>query len=223
MILEYLLVALCRTPSSGYDLGAVFKAALWFFWPAELSQVYPTLKRLERRRWLKARTVPSARGPARRVYETTERGRDALAAWLAQGPAFREERYVVAAQVFVLDAAGGPDASAAFVGRLRDSLTERAAALAAVDDHVKVADLSDAEFHHYLSLRLGRRVVEARLSWCREALEALAARTSRAKGKPNRPIGRREGTVAGPPRADRQGKFRDEQVNGRKSWNRGRQ
>lgn len=191
MVLEYLLVALCRTPSSGYDLGAIFKAALRLFWSAELSQVYPTLKRLERRRWLKARTVPSDRGPARRVYESTERGREALSAWLAQGPAFREERYVVAAQVFVLDAAGGPAASAAFIARLRDSLTDRAAALAAVDDQVKVADLTDAEFHQYLSLRLGRRVVEARLAWCREALEALAARASTAKLTPKRPTGRR--------------------------------
>ena len=49
MSLELILLSLLDQPASGYDLKREFEAGAATFWPAQLSQVYPTLKRLEAR------------------------------------------------------------------------------------------------------------------------------------------------------------------------------
>jgi DNA-binding PadR family transcriptional regulator len=185
--LDCILLGLCRTPRSGYDLKAVFHQAIRYVWNAELSQIYPTLKRLESRGLLAAAHVPSARGPARRVYRTTAQGRAALRRWLDDGPAFGDERYAIAAQVFLLDGLGDVGRSAAFIRRLRVTYRERRTYLAGIETAggapVRPNALNDAEFHHYLTLRMGLRVLDARIAWCDEAL-AHIARRSRARRAP---------------------------------------
>ena len=46
--------------------------------------VYPALSRLEKERWLKARLVPSNEGPARKYYQPTPVGLQALGAATSQ-------------------------------------------------------------------------------------------------------------------------------------------
>src|ERR1700740_1459020 len=47
--LEHILLGLLRQPASGYDLKAVLDHGIGHFWGAELSQIYPSLRRLEKR------------------------------------------------------------------------------------------------------------------------------------------------------------------------------
>lgn len=175
-------MGLCREPNSGYDLKAVFDQAIRYFWSAELSQIYPTLHRLEAGGMLQARAAPPSKGPKRRVYETTAAGRRMLQEWLEAGPAFRDERYVFAAQVFFLDELDDLEATAGFIRRLRTEFERRRSALTAVDgpdDRTRVEDINamaSNEFHHYLTLRMGLDVVEARIAWCDEALELIGMR-----------------------------------------------
>ena len=182
MSLPHILLGLCREPSSGYDLKSVFDVAIRHFWAAELSQIYPTLRRLERDGLLESRIEPSSRGPERRVYRSTQAGRAALREWLVGGPDFRDERSVFAAQVFLLGELGSPDDSEAFIRRLREAFVERSAALAAVEDSAdedlaaSPAELDHEEFHHQLTLRMGIHVFGARIAWCDEALRLLAER-----------------------------------------------
>ena len=85
MSLEHILLGLLREPASGYDLKAVLDNGIGHFWAAELSQVYPTLKRMEKQGHLRSRRAASKRGPGRIVYELTTSGRKELAAWLRVG------------------------------------------------------------------------------------------------------------------------------------------
>lgn len=186
MSLKHILVGLCREPSSGYDLKALFDHAIRYFWSAELSQIYPTLHRLEASGMLEAEDSPSTRGPKRRLYRTTAAGRRMLQEWLKAGPAFRDERYVFAAQIFFLDELDDLDATADFIHLLETEFERRRDALAAVDgpdDQARAEDLGamdSDEFHHYLTLRMGLRVVEARIAWCNEALHLITTRRGNA-------------------------------------------
>ena len=92
MSLENILLGLLRSPKSGYELKDEFDAGVANFWPAELSQIYVTLKRLTKRGWLANRVEPSGKGPDRRVYRRTADGRRALRAWLAGEPQIGDER-----------------------------------------------------------------------------------------------------------------------------------
>ncbi len=48
MSLQHILLGLLREPASGYDLKAYFDKSVRYFWAAELSQIYPTLQRMEK-------------------------------------------------------------------------------------------------------------------------------------------------------------------------------
>ncbi len=52
--------------------------------------VYLVLKRLESNGRITGQLVASESGPARKVYEATEAGRDVLAAWMADWQAVRD-------------------------------------------------------------------------------------------------------------------------------------
>ena len=106
MSLDHILLGLLREPGTGYDLGNAFSENVRHFWSAELSQIYPTLKRLERRGMLESRVEPSPKGPNRRVYALTEEGRAELLRWLRGGPAVGTERFAYLAQLYFMDALG---------------------------------------------------------------------------------------------------------------------
>ena len=67
MSLEHILLGLLRSPKSGYELKAEFDVGVANFWPAELSQIYVTLKRLTKRGWSTIEPSPewaSSRDPS---------------------------------------------------------------------------------------------------------------------------------------------------------------
>ena len=92
MSLEHILLGLLRTPATGYELKSTFENSIRHFWSARLSQIYPTLDKMERRAWLSSKKESSDKGPARRVYEVTPEGRAELGRWLQSGPVIGVER-----------------------------------------------------------------------------------------------------------------------------------
>ena len=122
MSLDHILLGMLRQPSTGYDIKNRFKNDIRVFWSAELSQIYPTLKRLEKNGWLRSRTEPSPKGPARRVYRPTAAGRAELTRWLRSGPILGSERFAYLAQLFFMDALGNVEETRGFLLKLRESL-----------------------------------------------------------------------------------------------------
>lgn len=78
-----ILQLLSRGPASGYDLKTRFHASLSHGWHAYDTQIYRELKSLEERGFTTGRVAKGRSGPERRIYTITQRGLDALAAWLA--------------------------------------------------------------------------------------------------------------------------------------------
>ena len=87
MSLENILLGMLDEPASGYDLKTEFSEGARHFWSAELSQIYPTLKKMELRGWLSSEVASSAKGPPRRVFRRTDAGRKQLLEWLRSGTA----------------------------------------------------------------------------------------------------------------------------------------
>lgn len=95
---EYaMLVSLAHEPKSGYDLARWFEMVASHFCSAGYGSVYPALARFESEGLVVHETVPSERGPERKVYSITDKGRDALLGWVAEpaeGPRIRDEQLV---------------------------------------------------------------------------------------------------------------------------------
>ncbi|RJP36300.1 MAG: PadR family transcriptional regulator [Phycisphaerales bacterium] len=187
MSLEHMLLGLLQTPASGYDLKAHFDQSVRFFWSAELSQVYPTLKRLESRGLLSSRVEKSNRGPRRKVYSLTAAGRQVLRDWVTGEPQFADVRQGFVGQIFFLHAAADLKESLRFVERLRQAVQERLNTYQRIDDAWSRGEPpypdpgSDAGFHQRLALRGGLRLMAARLEWCDEMIAAIRRRMRRGR------------------------------------------
>jgi PadR family transcriptional regulator, phenolic acid-responsive transcriptional regulator len=180
MGLDHILLGLVREPASGYDLKRLFDERIAHFWAAELSQIYPTLKRLEGRGWMRSRRAASKRGPGRRVYDLTPAGRRELRRWLAEPPRFGDERFPYLAQLYFMGELGDPRRTIRLLSHVREHLTAKLIALRSLERMWTEADprypdrLPLEDLHVHLALRKGLVSLEAGLAWCEESIARLA-------------------------------------------------
>lgn len=182
MSLPHILLGLLREPASGYDLKDAFEREIRHFWSAELSQIYPTLKRMERKGWLTSRTEPSDRGPDRRVYSIAPAGREELRGWLASEPRVGAERFEYLAQLAFMDELDDDDATREFMVALRARLASWRAELEAIEAEIGRAApgfpdaMESRTFHKHVALRMGLHSLAGKLAWCDETLARLDRR-----------------------------------------------
>lgn len=187
MALDHILLGILRTPASGYEVKGQFDQVFRHFWAAELSQIYRTLRRLEAQGLLASRAESSARGPARRVYQTTAKGRQRLRQWLA-APEFGDERLTYLSQVYFLDESRDPADALRFMRALRDRFAAQRAELVAVERSWRADPrypdaLPDEEFHPQLTLALGLSKLAALQEWAEESLARIEARAAARGGR----------------------------------------
>ena len=84
MLKHTLLGLLAQEPRHGYDLKTTFETLLGGTWPLNIGQVYTTLNRLERDGLVESEVVPQDLLPDRKVYASTEAGRQELNHWLEE-------------------------------------------------------------------------------------------------------------------------------------------
>ena len=182
MSLDHILLGLLHEPSTGYDLKAAFSDRIRHFWSAEISQIYPTLKRLEQRRLLQSRVEPSPKGPNRKVYTLTVAGREELLDWLRGGPVIGTERFAYLAQLYFMDTIGDIRETRAFMIGLRDHLARWLAHLQAIEREATGTSghaperYSSSGFHRFAALRMGIHSVGAKVIWCDETIAVIDRR-----------------------------------------------
>jgi len=187
MALEHILLGILRRPAAGYAVKREFDQVFRHFWAAELSQIYRTLRRMEDEGLLSSRSEASDKGPAKRVYQTTAKGRQRLRQWLA-APEVGDERLTYLAQVYFLDEFRDPAAALRFMCGLRDHFAAHLAELQAIEQGWRADPrypdaLPDEEFHPQLTLALGLKKVAANLAWAEESMVRLAARRGIREGE----------------------------------------
>jgi PadR family transcriptional regulator AphA len=186
--LEYILLGLLGEPASGYDLKKIFDTEVGYFWAAELSQIYPTLKRLEKQHWLRSRHAAAKRGSRRIVYETTAAGNRALRAWLQAGPEVSDERQAFVAKLYFMPALDDWRATLRLLTALRQRFATRLEMLRSLEklwdesDPRYPDDLPAAEFHKLLALRKGLFSLQAHLEWADESIRLVRKRAGPAGG-----------------------------------------
>jgi PadR family transcriptional regulator AphA len=118
-----LLGLLSRAPATGWDLKARLEAEPALGWHAELAQIYPGLRRLQRAGFVAARRRPSARGPARREYRITLAGMKELRTWLDEPPSLPRPKDTSLARLAFLERRP-PDERRLFLLAWRDLVAE---------------------------------------------------------------------------------------------------
>ncbi|NLL79129.1 MAG: PadR family transcriptional regulator [Clostridiales bacterium] len=83
MSLQYGLLGLLNySDMTGYELDKTFQDSLSHFWRGQRSQIYRELNKMEEMGWLSSRIHFQEDKPNQRIYSITEKGKEALAAWL---------------------------------------------------------------------------------------------------------------------------------------------
>lgn len=187
MNLDGILLGLLRKPSTGYQIKQAFDSIFSHIWAAELSQIYRTLKHLEQEGCLKSRAEISDKGPERRTYEITAKGRKRLRAWLSGGPQLGDERYAHVAQLFFLGELRDFKATHSFLESLLETYQARLTAMRRMEGEWRSADPSypdrlEAEaFHSALTLQMGIQRLEALALWAEQGLKRVRKRLSEEK------------------------------------------
>lgn len=182
MSLDHILLGLLREPACGYELKGRFEDTATHFWDARLSQIYPTLRRMEDRGWLESRREPSDRGPDRKVYELTPAGREELRRWLREEPDLSTERHAYVAQLFFMGELEDPGAMLHFLRELRTRFRSRLEALEEIEAEWSAADprypddLPAADLGLLAALKLGLAKQGARVGVCEEMIRRLEGR-----------------------------------------------
>lgn len=182
MSLDRILLGLLREPASGYDLKAILDHGIRHFWAAELSQIYPTLKRLEKQGLLRSRRASSKRGPGRVVYEVTAAGRSQLASWLQSEPQFEDMRHTFLAQIYMMDELSDLTQTLQFLEQVRMRWVLRLEGLQNIEKQWAQRDpgfpdhLSSAAFHRHLTLRMGLHSYTSWIAWCDECIRRVRTR-----------------------------------------------
>ena len=184
MSLDHILLSLLEEPMSGYDLKREFEAGAATFWPAQLSQIYPTLKRLKARGLLTASREASSKGPDRLIYARTEGGTMELERWLRSGPQVGRERFAYLGQLSAMGQLGDLAAAQDFLVQLRRSFAERRAYLDGIEGLILGGEspdsVDDASFFDWAALRMGMAALGARKTCCEELLAVLERRSAAA-------------------------------------------
>lgn len=182
MSLDHILLGILRKPANGYAIKQAFDEVFSHFWAAKLSQIYRTLKRLEAQGALISRSAPSEKGPDKRIYNITPKGRRQLRDWLTRGPDIGEERFSYLAQIFFLGELNDLQKSLEFMSRLEAELRSKLGVLRAVEAYWRSSDpgypdrLNPEDFHAQLTLQMGLMKTAALVKWAEQSVSRISKR-----------------------------------------------
>jgi len=183
--LKHIMLGMLREPHSGYDIKKTFEKSLRSFWRAELSQIYPLLQKMEDEGLLTSKAGASEKGPTRRVYKRSAKGREELQSWLLEGPVVGTERIGYLAQTYFLANLKDDDKAIEFMQELRTYLSDWLAALEDAENEWRANDpgypdnLSDESFYPQLTLDMGLAKVRVGVEWCDRSIARIRDRQSK--------------------------------------------
>ena len=154
-----LLGLLAESPASGWDLKRRLADDPASGWDADLSQIYPALRRLLRGGFVSLKRRRSPQGPPRREYRATALGRRELKEWLAEPLGMPRPHDAMLARLALLERSL-PPARAARLEEYRGLLA---------------AELKRAAPGTTAARRRRRVLLETELAWADAELAALLA------------------------------------------------
>jgi len=160
-----ILGVLALGKGTGYDIKQLVDKSTRHFWAASYGQIYPELRRLEQQGLIRGRSEPTGER-ARKVYELTDAGTQALRDWLGAGeePLY-EVRDEGLLKLFFSDAL--PEQRIEIVRAIRRRMEGKLAQLQALGTPMKTGP--------GLTLSLGIEITKLYIDWC-EATERKLVR-----------------------------------------------
>lgn len=176
-----LLSLLAREPLSGYDIKQYMNNRLGPFWKVGSNQVYPELAKMEGEGLVRLHGVEQeSYRPARKLYEITEAGREALKEWTvapAELETMRDEFLLKAYNFWLVD----PDQMRI---RIEEMKAKHEARLAVYVDKVEelkqlpgASDIQDPIASSISVVEFGIEYERLYIAWCEQLMKKGATTT----------------------------------------------
>lgn len=186
-MLDFVLLGfLADGPRSGYDLKLQLENDGAHFWHAHHSQIYTTLRRLERRGLARSRTQTARGLQERRVYTLTAAGRDALDDWRGRSITPEPAKDLAFARIYFAGAQPARDLLPE-LRRLRSARRARLNRLKSIENQPGPTDPAGLRA---LTRAHARAAEAAGIRWLDQViarLESLDKKQGRQGGRPRRP------------------------------------
>jgi PadR family transcriptional regulator AphA len=163
-------------PFSGYDLKKVFDVSVQHFWPADQSQIYRTLTRLEEQGWAEMEVVEQEDRPDRKVYRITDAGKEELRHWLTTPLQPKDIREPGLIQVFFAGQLDDEEILEMFeriAGKLRELLARYDRVPEESDRYVETVGSPREVFFWILTLECGVSAARAQLKWVESVIRRI--------------------------------------------------
>ncbi len=167
-------------PLSGYDLKERFDLSVEHFWPADQSQIYRVLAKLDEQGYIRLNVVEQENRPDRKLYTITQAGREELHRWLTTPLEMDHGRSASLVQVFFSGQLSNEEILGVFrraAEQCRAGLDELRKVPAQAHQFTEEIKLPREAWCWFLTLECGIRVTEARLAW----MEDVIARIEKGK------------------------------------------
>ncbi len=177
MSLDHAILGFLRYgPLSGYDLKERFDLSVQHFWPADQSQIYRILAKLDEQGYTHVKVVERENRPDRKVYSITKAGREELHRWLTTPLERDEGRSASLVQVFFSAQLTNEE----ILGIFRRAAEQCRAGLeplrkVPVQAHRFTAEIDDPReaWCWFLTLECGIRMKEAKLAWIEDVIARI--------------------------------------------------
>jgi DNA-binding PadR family transcriptional regulator len=166
---------------SGYDVNKWIKTRMGSFWDISYSQIYPTLRGLEKEGAVTKEVEINETGPNRKVYSITNEGLSKLQEWLLT-PAEHDKFKV---EVLIKVAFGEYIPKSKVISHIKKFKARHISAFKKAISFEKEfksnLDKSDRYFFFLLTTLLGKNFHKAAIEWADNAIELIEQKMGKKK------------------------------------------
>lgn len=172
---EAILVCLTERPMTGYELAKTFDSSIGFFWRASHQQIYRELQQLRGKGLVDSKDVIQTDRPNKTIYTITRKGLDHIRSWsrdLSDRPPVRDNMLL---KLYALDRIDLDALAREISNRLDKHRARLAIYTRFMAQRYSNRQLGLRETGRLLGLRVGLMTERGYVSWCEEALTAIAS------------------------------------------------
>ena len=157
---------------TGYDIKKRIDGGIRFFWKGSFGSIYPALNAMEQEGLVRKRAADDSGNREKILYHITDRGTEALKAWLKEEQAANDLKYETLLKLY-FGGAAGRDITLRNIQCFEEQIKRELAVLRLYQENLeKVLDQKD-HIYYYLTVTFGIDTYETYLKWCGKAKKML--------------------------------------------------
>lgn len=161
---------------TGYEIMAVFRDSLNFFWSAQTSQIYRELQGLEKNNWVSKTLVPQKGKPDKNVYSITQEGKHELLKWLANDDVGLSPRTPILMKVFFMGERSREE-NIQYFKQLKEECEQFLKSLEPIPEYIKAygdeINAGEKSIYWQMTVDYGRRNMRNYIEWAESCIEQL--------------------------------------------------